>query len=152
MGGVAFPFLRFKTFCSFEDNLLVFKQISLLSQGLGDPPKDPSSARQRKPASGGGGSRSGGVRGSVVTSPSSNTRYMSLCRSGLTCASDIVSSSLNSHSLYPMFIHAASIIYSINFSMSLHKSVIVWFKMCFMPLSGTVIILLEPKYKPVCVT
>ena len=48
------------------------------TKGLGEPPSDlSSSARQRKPASGGAGSRGSAARGSL--SPSSNsTRYFLL--------------------------------------------------------------------------
>ena len=56
-------------------DLITYLFSLFFSQGLGDPPSDlSSSARQRKPASGGGGSRSGGIRGSVAASPSSNAR------------------------------------------------------------------------------
>ncbi|KAL9952340.1 hypothetical protein ACROYT_G039583 [Oculina patagonica] len=61
---------------------------NLRTKGLGDPPSDPSSARQRKPASGGGGSRSGGVRGSVALSPSSNASSRESSRSGKPVARD----------------------------------------------------------------
>ncbi|KAJ7379834.1 hypothetical protein OS493_012583 [Desmophyllum pertusum] len=62
---------------------------NLRTKGLGDPPSDlSSSARQRKPASGGGNSRSGGVRGSVVLSPSSNSSSRESSRSGKLVARD----------------------------------------------------------------
>lgn len=75
---------------------------NLKTKGLGDPPVDlSSSARQRKPASGGTSSRTSGVRGSLSPSSTSSSREASrsgkpVARDGLIQGEEMIPNLMNS--------------------------------------------------------